>query len=42
MKFAGQVEQIKSNSMRLVGHSGGLDDPGIKGNSPHQGEFGRV
>ena len=42
MKFAGQVEEIKGNSVRFVGQGRPLDNPRIKRNLPHQSEFGGI
>src|ERR1700676_300727 len=39
MKFAGQVKEIKGNSVRFVGRRSGLHDPRVERNLPHQGEF---
>src|ERR1700733_5581190 len=39
MKFGRQVEQIKGNSMRLVGGGCGLYDSRVKSNTAHKREF---
>src|SRR5258705_1708470 len=39
MEIARKFIQIEGNSMRLVGHCGGLNEARIKGNAPHQREF---
>src|SRR6266436_4815964 len=39
MEIARKFIQIEGNSVRLVGHCGGLNEARIKGNAPHQREF---
>src|SRR5580658_2767963 len=42
MKLAGQVEQIKGNSVGLMDQSRAFDHPWIKRNLPHQSELGGI
>src|SRR5262249_41373188 len=42
MEFARKFIQIEGNSMRLVGHCGGLNEARIESNAPHQREFCRI
>src|SRR6266853_2642998 len=39
MEIARKFIQIEGNSMRLVGHCGGLNEARIESNAPHQREF---
>src|SRR6266849_7277278 len=42
MEIARKIIQIEGDSMRLVGHRGGLNEARVKGNAPHQREFRRI
>src|SRR6266436_1561592 len=39
MEIARKIIQIEGNSMRLVGHRGGLNEARIESYAPHQREF---
>src|SRR5215467_8110915 len=39
MEFTRKFIQIEGNSMRLVGHCGGLNEARVESNAPHKGKF---